>query len=779
VPHSDAAAASYTLDISTGRVTEIRSPIAASLGWPFLPPTISDIAAVGETLTASSPGATSYQWLADGLPIIGATSATYVLTNSEANKMVSVSVGLAIGGTASSGALGPISPFTAIAADGWQATVASPSDLSLSPATVSRAGYDSTATAATISDTIYLTKRVRQVYPSQASFTANNQAVSRYIYAADAIAGATNNSTQVSPKPIANWVMPQRLIVGTSIHWEAVAFHHDARSGTQVACMRARATDGTNYTAWQYVSTTAISTYVEDAQPLEVYRGDIDISSLTAGTVWLEGEVYPHFGVAASVLKSEDNYSAGKLKRTFNRAYFVKNTTRASSPPFAYVSSAGNDATGVVSTTAATAQATPFLTVKGALEKANVTLGSSIGSFDGLRIRIVDTVNMGTPGFNVYGWGSGAVTIERDPDVDRASAIVTMDSNFRPYLPGITGQVAEATMVFYDVTTTRTAGWSFVGESGVKLYVQQWNCADTTGGFSIGFNNSHRAYYGVIATGLNFPITYGTGIELRCLRGVTCDMNNTVHEGWVTVGCKLTRNAAQAYADLTADGHIFYGNKYLNPSSSNPIIKYGGAEGGSSFDLGSIAIVQNLGERHANGNPDISISADTATGNITHAVLMHNTMPGDRWNVGYDDHLTIARTHKFIRMEGNLGTQINTKGDVHMGDAARIGNFAFHHGVGCQGDFYRLYDAAAANTTTGPGTLAFGQAYPGMGTIIGGGAPLYTDDRSSYGTAAGGGDYTLQVGSAARDLMPGPVMAYDIAGNARGSGTQDAGAYQS
>ena len=63
-------------------------------------------------------------------------------------------------------------PFTAVAADGWQATVTSPVDLSYLTASVSRAGYDTTATATSYTDTILLTKRVRQAYPSQASFTA-------------------------------------------------------------------------------------------------------------------------------------------------------------------------------------------------------------------------------------------------------------------------------------------------------------------------------------------------------------------------------------------------------------------------------------------------------------------------------------------------------------------------------------------------------------------------------------------------------------------------------
>jgi len=149
-------------------------------------------------------------------------------------------------------------PLTAIAADGWQASVVSPPDLSLLPVAVTRQGFDAAAAPTTHADTLYLTKRVRQAYPNQASFTANSQALSDYVYSTDTIVGAVNNSVETSPKPVAAWVTTDRRIVGNSLDIECVAFHRNGRSGKPVACVVFRATDGTT-TVTAMASNLAVS----------------------------------------------------------------------------------------------------------------------------------------------------------------------------------------------------------------------------------------------------------------------------------------------------------------------------------------------------------------------------------------------------------------------------------------------------------------------------------------------------------------------------------------
>lgn len=695
--------------------------------------------------------------------------------------MISISQNMGIGLGRSGGASAP--PFTAVAADGWQATVASPSDLSLLPATLSRQGYDTTGTAATISDTLYLTKRVRQAYPSNASFTANNQALSDYVYSTDTISGATNNSTLTSPKPIACWAMPQRQLVGNSVHWEIAAFHRDARLSKQVACVQVCANDGTTQTAWQTVSTTSISTICEDAVPVETFSGDIDITALATGGGWLRAKVYPWFGSSGSVLDSEDQ----TLQRDFYRAYFQKNTTTYSTPPYVYVASTGNDSTGVVSTTAATAAASPCLTIGGAIVKARAALGATDGAMAGLRIRIVDSITCGNPSYNSYGFGIGSVIIERAPGTARAAAIVNIAATFRPMQLAVTNAISEFGIIFNDVSIVLGGAYSILGEATCKLHCQFWNCNFNFGSYTTGLrSNSHMAYFGVAATnvhGTTFSISAPNG-EVRMMRGITGNMSGGAPTALNTIGCSLTNASAAAGIDVTKPV-ICYANKYLNPLNSNAPIYFTGAVAQSGVDLGAVAIVQNLVEtiHTSSSSPSFRVASDGEYGNIVHAVIHHNTVVGayilGRSNLFYDEHGSVARNHKLASVKGNIFVQLNTKGDIFTTNGARLGNFAFTHGVGCEGNF-TMYQVSAVSSEA--------QDYPGIGSNIGTSVntrndPLFasyagtTYANPTYTAGAGGGDYTLQSGSTAKNILSGPVLGFDMAGVSRGSGTQHAGAY--
>jgi hypothetical protein len=682
-----------------------------------------------------------------------------------------------------------VSPVTAVVAtNGWQCTITSPTDLALSSLSVWRQGFTTAGVATQWNETIKTTKRVRQVYPNQASFTTDQVALSDYLYSTDRIYGVLNGSLETSPKPVANWVMPHRLLVASSVHWEIVAFHRNASNkgaggvGQQVACVKVRANNGTTATAWQTVSSTSISTFVEDANPVEVFQGDLDISGLADGRFWLEAEVYPWIGAAASVLKSEDNYAASAPQREFTRRWFRKGST----VNYVYVASTGNDTTGVVSTTAATAAATPCLTVKGAIERARTVLGSgTTGALDGLRIRIVDSVTMGTPNsaLRPYRQDVAGIIIERAPGTARASAIVNVGANFRPYLEDHTAPLTEGSIIFNDVTVTLGGAFVLQGETANRLFVQFWNCNFNLGGFATSLRNlSDYSYFGCVATSPgSTAFAYATAGQIRTMRGLVVDLNGAQWEGFNNVGNTLTRPSFCSFEDASKPW-IFYANKLLNPTATTLLHWRGSVSGGN---LGPVAIVQNLDERIGTTNGvSLRLSGDSDFGNNTHSVIHHNTFTGisnyGRWNVDYDEHPTVARTHKLGSFKGNLIPQFNIKGDDYSTilDGTRIGGFASEHGVGYEANFVRSVDAGG-----GAGGLeSFRQAYPGLASIINGGDPLFTNYQGVTAgpvAGAGGGTYTLQSGSPARNLLPYPVLKYDIAGNSRGTGTQHAGAYQS
>ena len=240
-----------------------------------------------------------------------------------------------------SGAAPPPVPISTVAADGWQATMIAPADLALSPVSVSRQGYDASGAATTHSETLYTTKRVRQAYPNQAALTVDTVALSDYVYSTDTIAGVTNNSTEASPKPVANWSMADRKVVGNSLTLSLVAFHRNGRAGRPVAAVAFRATDGTTtVTATASALTATVDPLTGNV--IQEYVATLDITSLTDNAnVTANAKVYPWIGGAGSVRDSADLSSQWQ----FSPRTFRKDTARAANPPLVYVASGGNDST--------------------------------------------------------------------------------------------------------------------------------------------------------------------------------------------------------------------------------------------------------------------------------------------------------------------------------------------------------------------------------------------------------------------------------------------------
>lgn len=677
----------------------------------------------------------------------------------------------------------PSAPISAVAADGWQATMTTSAELSFAPVTVQRQGFDATGAAATITDTLYTTKRVRQPYPNHESLTADKVTLGEVIYSTDTIAGVTNNSAETSPKPICAWTMEGRRLVGNGIDWEIVAFHVNGRGRQFVPCVQVRATDGTTTTARQTVSTTALSTHAEDANPIEVFKGTLDVTALATGLVTLEARVPPFIGGAASVRSTGDTAVA----REFSPRYFYRDAARFASPPLAYVASTGNDTTGVWSTNAATAAGTPFLTVAGAMTAMdNATRGAPAtgGFMDGCRIRIVDTVSIGSVAVT-RPQNVASPVIERAPGTARGSAIVTWRANFRPRLGvgTLLGGLTEGAISFFDVTLNRTGAFTLIGESAAPLQCHFRNVA-LANSSATEFNNSNSVsyFYGVVNTGT--PITWGrsTGIQKRLIRGVTADLANNSLESWVTIGCNITRPSGLDSED-PSKGFINYINKWLNPSSTGGVGAFTGAVSGADF--GPYVQVQNLVETtHATpSTAGIRFANDGALGNLVHSVNYANTHTGygsaGRQNQLYDES-TALRFHKLHLDRGNIYSQMNTKGDIFQTDGTRLRQFAYTHGIGAQGNFsmFRVNGGVSEQKT-----------YAGPGSLINTTSdtvrqdPLFVDYKGTGGSGgtpiagAGGGNYVLQAGSPARGIVAVPLLRFDLAGNARPATNDAAGVY--
>jgi hypothetical protein len=663
---------------------------------------------------------------------------------------------------------GTAARFSAANADGWTAAYTTPPTFDPLGApeqfSVQRAGFTTAGAPTTYTDLMTVTKRVRQVYPNQAVLTPGTVALSDYIYAGDTITGAANNSAEQSPKPVANWVMQDRIVVGNTVALEIAAFHRDARGGEQVACVEFSATDGTA-TVTQKVSASVISGRATDRNAVIVHRCDLDISALAnPAVITCNAKVYPWRGTAAAVRDS----AASSVAREFSPRVFVRNTAKSASPPFAYVATTGNDATGVVSVTAATAAATPFLTIAAALKAFKTQSGVTGGVLDGCVLRIgAGSFVMGSTAVAAdVAMTAAGVTITRDPNVAKSAAIVTFGAAaYRPRFPWL--RIA-------DCTVLRTGLLAFQGEAAPQLVLTLDDVTfDNANNNATILNNSHVAVFGCdLLNAGSSPFSAATN-EVRVVRGMQNTSGATI-ENWLVLGSRLTGGSH-------ASGLLTAGTR----SSNGAICAYNYLSGyrptyGSIAETMACAIVQNVIEFFsATSNTGLSVSPDSAVTNTAHVVMFHNTVAGffnnGRSNLFYDETPGTARTHRLLAAKGNIQVSVNNKGDVFLLDGTRTGNWPYLYGVGVACELHQ-FDAAA------PG---FRQEFAGMGSLVGTSttvpvSPQFTTPGHTVaGPAAGaaGGVYTVQTASPAKALMTAGVLRFDLAGQARPVGATSAGAY--
>ncbi|WP_176592699.1 hypothetical protein [Sphingobium sp. EM0848] len=683
-------------------------------------------------------------------------------------------------GAASGGVPAPIGN---VMANGWQAAMPAPADLALSPVTVLRQGFDANAQARIASETMFTTKRVRNAYPDQASLTANIVAMNDYILATDMIAGVANNSAETSPRPIANWVTPDRLLVGNSIGGadapvELVAFHYHMRGGRQVAAVRFLISDGVT-TISVPVSTPTVSGRAGDQNAVIVYAlPATDISSLAEGAISVNAEIYPHVGGAASVLRSADTARG----RDFSPRYFRKDAGRCAAPPLAYVSASGNDGTGVVSTVASVAKASPFLTMSGALDAIQAAHGASGSGIDGCRIRIMagGDVALGSGTAVAKTQKLAALVVERDPEAAYGDVRLTIGGP-RPRLGSggsLVAPLATGCIHIRNLRIQRTATSSFAGEAAARLEIVFDNVDyDNNGQAASMFSNSDAYVYGMTLTGAasQFLGASANG-QWRIWRGLKLDNSGAVFtiEGYLVVGSMIRRTGSLG----SVTGQINAFNRFYGVENLNAPFGVTGTD--------KVAI-QNIYEFVSFTSASMTgITPDNASIGASNILFCNNSLAGfndhGRSNHVYDEGST-QRNSKFIRQHGNIFVQLNCKGDVFQVQGARTGNFAFKHGVGCTDNFTQF--RSANGDLVGQGA-SFAQDFAGLGANFGTSNsvrndPLYAASAATTAgptAGAGAGDYRLQAGSPCRQSASA-VLSHDLAGNIRptGIGADSRGAY--
>lgn len=454
---------------------------------------------------------------------------------------------------------------------------------------------------------------------------------------------------------------------------------------------------------------------------------------------------------------------------------------KATAPPFAYISSTGVDASGVVSTTAATAKATPFLTVQGALTGLKNASGVTGGFVDGCVVRVVDAVDYSASA-SAIPQGDGAVYFERDPDVARSAAIIRFGTSSL--------SLGTKHIWWRDITLARTRGQSYTGQTQMGVFenvnldnnsasVALWGSGTLNHGYVMGLTVTNGAQ-------VMFPPT--AAAETRMIRGLSLPGgNNWPVEGSLVIGSVLS-NCNMSWLSGRISNSVVAFTKFMNQAVSHLV--FGTAAHG---DVSGFAYVQCVSEYVAITNsPSFRPSSDDMFSNVTHLVMDHLTMDGwdglGRSNMLYNETDGTVRTHKLCVLRNSIMVQICTKHDVFAGmddglaDAStRVQSWAFREGVDCEANLScHVNSDGTQNGTGGRVSQSYAGARsagaPDVNTPLNPGFVRRGGTKSNTVVGDGNGDYHLAAGSMCIGRATRPTLKWDIEGVARGA-VSASGAY--
>lgn len=641
---------------------------------------------------------------------------------------------------------------TAIGTEGWRATYTNPGtfDPESLPKYVSvlSPGFDAMGQATQIARNLTLMGRVREPFPNEATFTPSDVALSDFVYAGDTVlengTAVAVGSTKSYELPQAMWLNHDRERAVTTTHTVRLAVAHaHARNGRPVAAVQFIATDSSGSSVSLTVSDLTLATYAASGLTVPHYAAVLDLSSLAQGDiVTVDAVIYPWVGEAFMLSTDADPYPSPNL----TVLTLLNDRTGGFGTNYAYVdASAGDDGTGVASVVAATAQASPFATIKAAalaIQAANnVDFGRNNAS--GGIVRLEDGVHthsdfssvavgeipllIESVGSNAVYQDQGSSNLDGIPNLLKirgvtlrktAGSIVFLDSNARSASTHI--------LVLEDCTFDAN------GQSAYSAWIYRtgrfWliNCDGDDAGQVNSFSTSNKT---VIAIGSG-----GRSVGPAVFHAAGC---RDISEA------RFVDNPA--VGDRPAQVGGFVGWCHLGQSNDGDRIVNIDSEIGPR----GLAMVGNVFE-HFGGDtgPAIAFSADSVTAPARNLVAMCNTAVGVRSNFLYQDTgSAIVEKQGIYRF--NVDHRWNSKDDAFPpGDGGRTGNWAWQYRVGFRAN--AALRGSSDGKPPGPGNNWLGEI-AALGDVSGTvAAPLsagFADDQSLVTGGTGGGDYTPGAGS--------------------------------
>jgi len=643
--------------------------------------------------------------------------------------------------------------ITAVLADGWTGFDTAP-PVAFTPHTdpafvyVQRGGFDANANTTTNFDQITLMDRKREVWPAQDTKTANDVVLANRIYAGDTPVGFVNNSTKAYPKPICMWLGDDNVRVTGQTYTARLAVAHWAgRNGTPLASARIFVTDGVD-TYSVLTSTVVARGYDESGLYVCIYEAPLDFTGLAPDTLLdLDAELFPHRG-DSSFLASVD--FATWPSRSFCERKIFNAVSAAEATIIAHVDGVGAG-TPTASIDAGTAAANPFATVLDAANaivaidgadasrghiyiKAGVTVGhsSTAGIAVGPTPLIVEGENRASSVLTDNGAPGGTpnkikfvnLTLQRDA----VSNFVFIDS-------AATGPANENTASFVNVTFDVNGNASFWG-AWIYRVGRCWfeGCDGIMPGIAEGF--------GGVSKVANFCGCNGNF-------GTASAMMNMVGSYASHIVASYSENG-----DRPAREGIFFGFNHV----TSLVAGSAAIDVDEEIDAAGGAFVGMVVEKTiALPAPAFAVNAGGQTHVTQNVILDQLSVRGGRCNIGYNDTAPYPDTH--LTVKNSIFDQMNVKTDVREEDGAAYKNWPTSYKIDHRNNAYLL--GSSSEDTVGPGH------WPGellaLGDQIGSDAePIdadYTDDRSSFGTATGGGNYQPGAGHEL-NFVPAADLSY-------------------
>lgn len=668
--------------------------------------------------------------------------------------------------------------------------------------TVTSPGYDANGDVTSLTRTVYGTRAMRKAYPNDAQLDETSAegtltvkvALSDFIYPSDTATisiasgwltetgvptntltdlAVTNNSTLSYPKVIGRWAWPGYERVTDDFLVEALAFHRFAQNGKPVALVRFTASDQHGNTVTVDSTEMTKTTRTGDANVVLVYAATIPVATLTQGDViTVNFKAYPWVGDAMATLNSDlvanDGDGFAQPSEQLGPLYEVNDKEGTYGVGYALVSPTGNDTTGVVYSSQGAAEAgSAYLTIGAAMAGIKTYHTNTFSRSDaGGGVILLTEGSYVWPGSAVVDLGTmnAWLIVKPAAGATKANTIINGGPNTalkatRVKVEGVT--ISSASVNVFQGRTASDALWihnnslNFTGTVFAYKYLADYATQNTitalTGGFT--FFSTNKTPWALVR-GNNNPTSI-SGAHFYTVIG-----NNNV-----SCGFQESTNAAGQVA--TSNAVCGFNSVFKRTTTLG--------EWAKTTDTFGLAVVQNVFEMTTNATPLFQLAADSSTATTSNILLWHNTMTGQRANLGYNEYNETNVPRLNWSQKFNVYQQWNNKDDTFGGgppNGVRKGSWPIGYNIGSVGH--------VSQNSLFRGE--FDGLYSMWGPTSGNLDIKYTRDGSYTGGGAGNGDYTLRATSAAIDLVTNAssrdqVLPFDFLGNPI-YGSPDVGAYE-